>query len=151
MLAIPGLWWLYLQWQIWMILECLGLSWVWNIGLWIFATGNRGMYFLETSASDTLFHAVALSKYYCVCLKTGGSILTLVSEMMLTNYFLAVQSMLIHLKDRTKLNFIKTREQVLETGRRWDRVFGAQGRRNRCLGGNCETWAAGIPEAVHWK
>lgn len=24
------------------------------IGLWIFATGNRGMYFLENSTSDTL-------------------------------------------------------------------------------------------------
>lgn len=80
------------------------------IGLWIFATGNRGMYFLENSASDTLFCAVALNKFYCVYLKTGGTILTLVSEMLLTNYFLAVQSMLIHLKDRTKFNFVKTRK-----------------------------------------
>lgn len=78
--------------------------------MWIFAIGNREMYFLENNASDTLFCGAALNKYYCVNLKTGGTTLTLVSEMLLTNYFLAVQSMLIHLKDRTKLNFVKTRK-----------------------------------------
>lgn len=48
--------------------------------MWISGTGNRGMYSLGNSASDTLLYDAALNKYYCVYLKTGGAILTLVSD-----------------------------------------------------------------------
>lgn len=48
--------------------------------MWVSARDNRGMYLLESSASDTLLHDAALNKYYCVYLKTGGTVLTLVSD-----------------------------------------------------------------------